>query len=482
MKNLIEYDKKIKGLTRSSQVAVIGILLLLTFTGINAQSLTGSTWDLATSTPGSGYTNWPANNGVISLTDTTTGATNTCRGSAVTETSGYNPATNFSQCFKVFFGCPGNDQIGTLATPYTDQNGDGMAFSFWKSNATYTATNGNTCGGGLGYDNALTGGDNDGKMITIEFDTYSSLGTNTVDGSYGGGAPGSGINDEISIHKDQNSNDGGLITAAGTVSAGNLEDGQEHTVCITYNATTHILTVNIDGGGAELTYDLGATYNLNTYFGGATLNYTWSAGEYGATNLQTIGPAGSNIFGTMGRNPCTGVVMPVSFLSFSGVKTNEVVILNWSTATELNNEKFIIERSNGNSVWQAIGEVEGAGTSTLITDYNFVDYAPLQETAYYRLRQVDFDGAAYYSNVIAVQTGSQSVSIMPNPFDDALTISADAGKMNVKIHDVLGKLVYEISRESNDGTLNIAPELHSGAYIITVQTETSVEQQRIIRK
>ncbi len=461
--------------------ACMFIFFMISFTGLQAQSIAGSTWDLATSTGSSGYTNWGS--GVISLTDTTTGS-GTCQGSAVTETSGINPASNFSQCFRVFFGCPTNDQIGTLASPYTDFNGDGMAFSFWKNNATFTATNANTCGGGLGYDNALTGGASDGKMITIEFDTYSSLGTSTVDGSYGGGAPGSGINDEISVHKDMNSNDGGLINPAGTVNAGNLEDGFQHDLCISYNAGTHILTVTLDAV-TKLSYDLGATYNLSTYFGASTLNYTWSAGKYGANNLQTVGPSGTNLFAVMGHNPCTGaVVMPVSLIAFTAEMMNETVVLNWTTVVETNNKKFIIERSQNLSNWVAIGEVAGNGNTTALVNYSFTDNAPLNGLTYYRLKQVDNNGTYSNSNVVVIeQTKGQLVNIGPNPFDEALTITTNIkGSLDISIHDVLGRLLYQAKQKVEDGKLLLHPELASGAYVITIQTDAFVEQQRIIKK
>jgi hypothetical protein len=456
-------------------------IMMLTVTVIKAQSIAGSTWDLATSTPSSGYTNWGS--GVISLTDTVTG-TGTCQGSAVTETSGYNPTTDFSKCFMVFFGCPGNDVIGTLApgNPYTDQNGDGMSFSFWKSSATMNANNANTCGGGLGYENSVS----DGKMITIEFDTYSSLGTSNVDGYYGGGAPGSGsVNDEISLHKDANSGDAGLFTttAATNINAGQLEDGLVHQVCITYVASTQKLTITIDGVTKLNAYDLTATYNLNNYFGGATLNYSWSAGKYGANNLQTLGPVGVNMFATIGHNPCTGVVLPVELLTFTGEKKNETTILSWATATEINNKKFIIERSSDLSDWKAIGEIAGAGNSVSMIAYSFTDYSPSDGKAYYRLRQIDINGAFAYSNVVAVQTEEQSVSIAPNPFDDILTIKSNIeGDMDISIHDVLGRLQYRVNQKSENGTLRIQPDLPGGAYVITIQAGAFVERQKLIKK
>ena len=487
MENVYKTISTRKGdITWLVKVALL-LSMLLIDNSLRAQvTTTGSTWDILTTTGASGYKNWGS--GVITLTDTTSGP-GACQGSAVTETSGYNPATNFSKCFRVFFGCPGNDVIGSLdgggcpSCPYTDQNGDGMSFSFWKNNATYTATNGNTCGGGLGYDNALTGGANDGKMISIEFDTYSSLGTSTVDGSYGGGAPASGsINDELSVHKDQNSNDLGLLPSS-TRNAGNLEDGLEHEVCITYDATTHILAVTIDAI-SKLSYNLATTgggSDLATYFGAATLNYTWSAGKYGATNMQTIGPTGVSIFGTVGHNLCTNTA-PVKLIGFAGRLINETAVLNWATAEEINNKEFIIERSADGANWQAIDVVAGHGNSNTILSYKYTDYTPLASLSYYRLKQVDLDGKYEYTKIVAVEkTTTHHINLMPNPFDDAITITSDTdGKVNVQIYDMLGKIVY--STTSTTSLFTIHPELPAGTYVVSVQTDTFVDQQKMIKK
>ena len=474
-------DKKI---IFSKYVKVVLVMSMLTLTNVvSAQSVVGSTWDVGTKTANSGYTNFGS--GVIALTDTTTGS-GSCQASAVHETSGYNPTTNFSKCFRVFFGCPGNDQIGTLdgggcpSCPYTDFNGDGMAFSFWKNSATYNINAATACGGGLGYDNALS----DAKTITIEFDTYSSLGTSTVDGSYGGGAPGSGINDELSVHNNHESNDLGLINTpgTGTTNAGNLEDGLEHEVCISYNAGTHILSVTIDAV-TKLSTDLGATNNLNTYFAGAILNYSWSAGKYGANNMQTIAPSGTGIFATVGHNFCTNAVAPVTFISFTGKKINNAVVLNWSTALELNNQKFVVERSSDLYQWETLGEIAGAGNSSSIHNYSFTDFEALQGNSYYRLRQVDYNGTSAYSTIITVQEKLQqiNISVSPNPFDDAFTIQSNSTeKNNVFIHDVLGRLVYETSFENGSTTIN--PPIPAGTYIITVSSSAVVEQTKIVKK
>lgn len=264
------------------------ILFLISFfflniTFIEAQTVSGN-WDAANTNGTPGYQNH--GNGVIQLVNT---ANTGCSGAAVHETSvKYDPTSgaNFNQCYRVFFGCPGNDDIGS------DTKGDGMAFSFSK--CAYNINNG-ACGGGLGYHGACA------QMITVEFDTWSSQCNSNFDCNYGGG--NSGANDEVAIHRNGDASDVGRLTS---VNAGNLEDGAEHIVCISYTFSTKVLTVTIDGNTIiNYTYDLGA------YFGAGGLNQTWSSGKFGATNPTIVTDnSATGIAATIGSPLCpAGVVM-----------------------------------------------------------------------------------------------------------------------------------------------------------------------------
>jgi gliding motility-associated-like protein len=280
------------------KVAVISIFMfLLTVTHLQAQF--SAPWDGYTSVGTDSHIDY--GNGVIQLLNSRVTA---CVASAVHETSStYNPTsgTAFNKCYKVFFGCPGNDNIGS------DQNGDGMAFSFWRSTDTYNIANGLACGGGLGYMGTV--GDptqSTTKMFTIEFDTWSSQGALNFDGFYGGGT--SGDNDEIALQRDANASDNGRITS---VNAGNLEDGLEHAVCINYDPATHKLTVTLDGN-TILNYDLtGSPYDLPTYFGNVALNQTWSSAQNGAFNPASVS-AGTGILSTIGHPLCPASVVITS--------------------------------------------------------------------------------------------------------------------------------------------------------------------------
>jgi Carbohydrate family 9 binding domain-like/Secretion system C-terminal sorting domain len=189
-----------------------------------------------------------------------------------------------------------------------------------------------------------------------------------------------------------------------------------------------------------------------------------------------------SVFGTLQIANCASP-LPVNLLTFTGEKENETVVLKWATTSENSNEKFIVERSNNLSDWQAIGEVAGAGNSVAVIDYSFTDYDPPGEKAYYRLKQVDLNGMFTISNVVVVQGTKQSVSIMPNPFDDAITIRSNlSGNMDIRIHDILGRLVYHLNQKTDDGMLLIQPDLPGGAYLISIQTADFVEHRKIIKK
>ncbi|MCK7518965.1 MAG: hypothetical protein MZV64_15195 [Ignavibacteriales bacterium] len=95
----------------------------------------------------------------------------------------------------------------------------------------------------------------------------------------------------------------------------------------------------------------------------------------------------------------------MELVSFNASASGSVVNLSWTTATELNNNGFSIERQTGSSNWQTIGFVKGSGTTTAINNYNFADRNILSQTIYsYRLKQIDFDGTFSYSKVVQVST------------------------------------------------------------------------------
>ncbi|WP_337866044.1 hypothetical protein [Ignavibacterium sp.] len=124
-------------------------------------------------------------------------------------------------------------------------------------------------------------------------------------------------------------------------------------------------------------------------------------------------------------------VIPVELTSFTAKSMDNNVHLNWTTATELNNKGFEIQRSvipNGarNLSWEAAGFVSGKGTTTEPQNYSFVDKNLTSDKYAYRLKQIDFDGSFEYSDIVEVEINKPEEFILeqnyPNPFNPATKI------------------------------------------------------------
>ncbi|TAG39387.1 MAG: LamG domain-containing protein [Cytophagia bacterium] len=110
----------------------------------------------------------------------------------------------------------------------------------------------------------------------------------------------------------------------------------------------------------------------------------------------------------------TSSPLPITLLSFEGKRTNENnVLLQWKTATELNNKGFEIESSKNSTSFTKIAFVDGAGNSTNIRNYQF--NVQNSDDTYYRLKQIDFDGSFSYSSIIFVKGIENIVNVYPNP-------------------------------------------------------------------
>lgn len=141
--------------------------------------------------------------------------------------------------------------------------------------------------------------------------------------------------------------------------------------------------------------------------------------------------------------------LPVLLRKFDAQIKNQSTLLTFSTATELNNSHFGIERSGDGRQFEQIGEVKGAGTTTLPQEYTFTDASPLRGTNYYRLKQVDYDGQFAYSPVVSVQFGkSGNISLAPSPASDHVTIALEEQPQ----HDAPWQLFDATGRLALSGT------------------------------
>jgi hypothetical protein len=168
--------------------------------------------------------------------------------------------------------------------------------------------------------------------------------------------------------------------------------------------------------------------------------------------------------------------LPVEWLSFTGETKTHGNLLNWSTSQESNANFYEIERSLDGTNWDAAGQVTANGTTSLQSDYSFLDPFPYGDKIYYRLLQFDFNGNSGESEVLVLtregawQTGIGQV--YPNPVSSMLNLDltfAENGNYLVQITDLRGKVILQKSLEAQKGYLREAinvSDLASGAYFV----------------
>ena len=184
-------------------------------------------------------------------------------------------------------------------------------------------------------------------------------------------------------------------------------------------------------------------------------------------------------------NDTTGNVVPVELTSFTASQENNLVILNWKTATELNNNGFHIERGSerdteGNIIFSRLGFVKGNGSSTISHSYSFTDKLNSMGKYFYRLKQIDNDGTFRYSNNVEVDytqyiKGYSLEQNYPNPFNPSTTINftlAQSEKVTLKIYDLLGRevktLVNGLVTAGNHSVQLSGNDMVSGVYIYKI--------------
>lgn len=187
--------------------------------------------------------------------------------------------------------------------------------------------------------------------------------------------------------------------------------------------------------------------------------------------------------------------LPVELTSFAASIVNNSVILDWVTATELNNYGFELERKVGSfqsavGNYEKIGFVSGNGTCSSPKNYSYEDNIVASGKYSYRLKQIDNDGTFEYSNIVEVDLGSpkryELEQNYPNPFNPVTTIRftiLEAGNVKLKIYDLLGQEVKTLVneyREAGAYTINFdASNLNSGIYLYKIEANEFIQTRKM---
>lgn len=195
---------------------------------------------------------------------------------------------------------------------------------------------------------------------------------------------------------------------------------------------------------------------------------------------------GTGFYFTVGSVDNINAALPIELISLTVNQDDEGnAVISWTTASELNNQSFTVERSKEGRQWEQMATLPGAGTSTVKHEYRFIDVYPYSDISYYRLRQTDFDGTSTISKVVSlfIESKSSSISIYPNPATDEFIIEGDGlQKATITIANMLGQQ-FPMPPKSENGKIIFTPtNLPRGTYIVIIRNGSSVIWKKIVLK
>ena len=245
--------------------------------------------------------------------------------------------------------------------------------------------------------------------------------------------------------------------------------------CPDDEAINNTAYLSSNGGGTSTpgnVYQNDINFNMEFNLSGLTPNKvyylyvdgnTTTVDETFVVELSTPG-AGD---GPNGTASCS-TPLPVDFINFNATLEENKVLLEWSTAFERNNMKFVVEKSNDYFNWDQIIEINGAGNSTVERHYYTYDYNPNNGINYYRIKQVDFDGKFSYSYIKTINIEGEII-IEPNPNNGQFTLyGLEKNKdSEIVIYNLYGQKVFEIITNNVYEEININ-DLSKGVYYLII--------------
>ena len=293
--------------------------------------------------------------------------------------------------------------------------------------------------------------------------TVGSVSNKTADATYSAGLADAG---QVAIRK---TSDASVICALATGAITTFAFGQ---------TTSHTSTTSSSSQGAFQLTASGPTY---TRTGDNNADYTLVA----ASSISQVPSSGD-------------APLPVELDSFTALAHASKVELNWSTATEVNNYGFEIERASHNRLdgledWSKVGFVDGHGTTNAPQNYSYTDNIFATGAFSYRLKQIDRDGSFRYSNEVAVTSALTAndyhlAQNFPNPFNPSTTIRfavKSPQRASLNVYNMLGQEVHTLyNQEAEAGVVYNIPfdgsGLSSGVYYYRLRTADHTELKKML--
>jgi hypothetical protein len=255
-------------------------------------------------------------------------------------------------------------------------------------------------------------------------------------------------------------------------------------------------TVNLEGDNISLAASTNASYTDVRVIKSPDPHTSWILqGDHGtATGANadfTVSRTGMSGYSYFAMAFPSNAPLPIELVSFAAIcDDNNTVSINWTTASEHNSDYYTVEKSRDGIAWNVLKTIAAAGNSTQLINYSVADASDISGTVYYRLTQVDVDGATKMYDIVSTNCSSEkelALIAYPNPSNGQFTVKIEnalGGKYALAITDMQGKAIEQQSFELETGTtvvkLNQA-NLQPGVYLLQfMQAGNVLQQQKIV--
>lgn len=350
----------------------------------------------------------------------------------------YRNTIDFSQDF---------DEWMILFLGDNNSGADGMTITF-QNDPDGTDACGNA-GQGLGARTLENG-------IAIEVDTYNNGSSNEGGGDYNF--------DHIAVWETLDGVHTPLVPPVRAKSDGsNVEDNTTHTLRVIWTASLQTMAIFFDNEfRTNITYDF-----VGNVFGSKNV-YWGSTGSTGAlSNQQYLCPF------------IPAFALPVELSQFTAICEGVEHVLEWTTLSETNNSHFLLERSLIGESFETIAQIEGQGNSTDVNDYEWRDVE--RGDYYYRLKQVDYDGAHEYSSIVYSSCEINEILVYPNPAKADLYIKSNKTELiSVEIFDLTGHKRMQCKLNKHLSQLSIS-DLTPGYYTLKLRSKNDLYIKKFVK-
>jgi len=235
-----------------------------------------------------------------------------------------------------------------------------------------------------------------------------------------------------------------------------------------------------------------AYYNWSAYQGSPAHSTHANTKSYSTTNNNlNCGGNGQHscsapiLYGpstlTTGAGIVPGNTLPVILSGFTAALNNDgSAKLVWETKMEQNSSRFEIERSATGSAWSTVGTVQAKGNSSAASSYSYTDGSPLQGANYYRLKMIDLDGSAVYSEVRVIETAAiNHISFFPNPARDFVNVTLggmSTSTATIRLINQAGAVLQEKKAQAGTTVTFSLQQYTTGFYVLSVMSSDGVHE------